>query len=230
MLRSVLAHALRVCCLFPLLCPAVCAASEHTIFEVIWIETRGAGAARQVPSLMNVPAAWRPGDAVAVLLFDPPGALEVKDVLLGALLDRGSAVLELDVNSAYGFSAESSHDPSPPTAESLVADLEAALQALRRQYAAGVVVAIGHGPGAQAVMLSAENPETGFSAFAGLGSAATVFRAGPPLSPAEGWSARAPILCDALAWARAAVATPVAFNQQAHDVEAATCRSALLSR
>ncbi|WP_270939153.1 hypothetical protein, partial [Falsiroseomonas oryzae] len=106
------------------------AAFEHTRFEALWVEPVRPDALRPLPALLNLPAAWRPGDAAAVLLFDPPGAPGLRDALLGALLDRGAAVLELDANTAQGFSADSDHDPPPPTVESLTTDLFAALAEL----------------------------------------------------------------------------------------------------
>lgn len=214
-------------------------AFEHTRFESLWITPVAAEALRPVPSLLNLPQGWQSGDAAAVLLFDPPGAHALRDAVLVALLDRGAAVLELDANAAHGFSADSGRDPPPPTRETLLQDLAGALVALRRDAGAGLVVAIGHGLGGEAVMLAAdpsvaaaafgaEGPR--FTAVAALGPGQPRFAAGPPPPAAEGWSGRAPILCEVLAWAHGAAATPLPEAPEIRAREAvavAACRAAL---
>ncbi len=49
--------------------------------------------------------------------------------------------------------------------------------------------------------------------------------------PVEGWSFRAPILCDALAWAQGAAATPIQAAPEIRareDAATAACRAVLL--
>jgi len=215
-------------------------ALEPTRFEALWIAPVGPDALRPVPSLLNLPRGWQPGDAAAVLLIDPPGAHALRDAVLGALLDRGAAVLELDANAARGFSADSDRDPPPPTPHTLLQDLAGALAALHRDTGAGVVVAIGHGLGGAAVMLAADpaiaadafGPEgPRFAAHAALGPGLPRFAAGPRPPAAEAWPARAPQLCQVLAWALGPTTdTPTQGPEaRAREEEAmAACRAAFL--
>lgn len=207
------------------------AAFEGTRFDLLWIEPNDPAAMRAIPALLNLPAAWQLGDAAAVLLVEPPGAFELRDHLLSALLDRGAAVLELDASTARGFSADADRNPPPPDAESLLTDLDLGLRELRR-YGAGVVVAIGHGLGGEAVLLAAERG-LGFVAHAALGPGEPAFIAGPAPPPVEGWVLRAPLLCEALAWAHAASPTPRPTAPDILAREAATqraCVEALATR
>lgn len=212
-LRSLLAAGLALT--LPAAAPA--AATEYTLFRPVMVPTENPAALRSVPSILNVPSGWQPGHAAAVLLFDPPDALPLRDAILSALLDSGAAVLELDANAARGFSSDSAANPPPPTAESLLHDLAGALVALRRDAGAGVVVAVGHGMGGEAALLAAEPArlaellgEDGpsYAALVSVGPGAPAFRAGTPPGRAEAWAMRAPMLCGVLAFAFGALPTP----------------------
>jgi hypothetical protein len=187
------------------------AATEYTRFELLFVPPVRADALRPLPVLLNLPPAWQPGDAAAILLFQPPAAEPLRNRLTGALLQRGAAVLDLEAHVAEGFVADPSATPTPPTVESLLRDLGAAAHALRAEHAPGVMIAIGHGLGGDAVLLAAE-PAAGagdFAAVASFGPGAPAFRAGTPPPPGEAWPSRAPLLCETLAYVHAAAATPL---------------------
>jgi hypothetical protein len=200
---------------------APAAAQDLTRFELVWLPPLRAEAARSVPSLLNLPEGWRAGDAIAVVLFDPPAPAPLQDRIVGALLGHGAAVLEIDAASPLGFFMESDANPPPATVEELAATLTAALAALRRSHGAGLAVAIGYGLGGDAALVASG---AGFAAHASLGPGAAMFRLGPAPPEAEAWPRRAPLLCEALAWAQAAAATPVA--EPAPDAGGA-CHAAL---
>jgi pimeloyl-ACP methyl ester carboxylesterase len=203
------------------------AAFEHTRFQPVVVASEEAAESLRVPATLNIPAGWQPGHGAAVLLFDPPAAPALRDSLLVALLDSGAAVLELDANTAHGFSTEADRDPPPPTAEGLVRDLAGALTFLREDAQAGVVVAIGHGLGGDAVMLAAatRGEKGGLAAHVSLGPGAPRFATGGPVPAAEGWPHRVPMLCESLAWAAEAVPTPVDPHRAATDRLAETARA-----
>jgi hypothetical protein len=194
------------------------AAFEHTQFQPVILPSEDPAGPFRVPATLNIPSGWQPGHAAAVLLFDPPSEPALRDSLLVALLDSGAAVLELDANTARGFSADALRNPPPPTAEGLARDLAGALAFLREDAEAGVVVAIGHGLGGEAALLVAEPArltgllgENGprYAAVASVGPAAPAFRAGPAPDPGEQWPARVPMLCEVLAYALGATPTPL---------------------
>lgn len=182
---------------------APAAAFEHTRFQALDVVATEAGATRRVPAMLNLPAGWQEGGPAAVLLFDPAGAPGLRDALLVALLDAGSAVLELDAATARGFSADSAANPPVPTVGSLVRDLEAA-RAMLRDQGAGPVVAIGYGLGGAAALLASDGP-SGFAARASLGPGEAAFRGGGPDMPALP-------LCHALTFALGAMPTPLTFG------------------
>lgn len=210
------------------------AALEYTRFEALWIAPARAGALRPLPALLNLPPGWQVGDAAAVVLFDPPGPGSLHTQLIAALLGRGAAVLELDANTSYGFSADAEDNPPPPTVESLLTDLGAALAELRRAFAPGLVVAFGHGLGGEAVLRAAASPMAGagggFVAHVTLGPGEPVFLAGAAPPAAEGWPGRAPMLCEALAFALAAAPTPLdlAATRARDAATARACSAALV--
>jgi hypothetical protein len=184
-------------------------ATEYTRFELLFVPHERADALRPLPVLVNLPPTWRTGDAAAIVLFHPPSAQPLRNRLVGALLDLGAAVLELEANVAEGFVADPDATPTVPTAPTLLRDLRAAERALRAEYAPGVVLAIGHGLGGDAALLAAEPAAGDFAATASFGPGAAAFRAGTPPPPGEAWPARAPLLCAALSYVHAAAATPL---------------------
>jgi hypothetical protein len=210
------------------------AATEYTRFELLLVPPVRADALRPLPVLLNLPPTWQAGDAAAILLFHPPAAEPLRNRLVGALLDLGAAVLELDANVAEGFIADPDALPVVPTAETLLRDLRAAERALRADYAPGLVIAVGHGLGGEAVLMMAD-PDPGatrVAAIASLGPGAPAFRAGAPPPAGESWPARAPLLCEAIAYAHAAAATPLPDDEgyRARQVAAErNCAAALLT-
>jgi hypothetical protein len=186
-------------------------ATEYTRFELLFVPPANADALRPLPVLVNLPPTWRTGDAAAILLFHPPAAEPLRNRLVGALLDLGAAVVELEANVAEGFVAVADKPPTVPTARTLLRDLRSAERALRAEYAPGVVVAIGYGLGGDAALRAAEPAAAagGFAAAASFGPGAPAFRAGTPPPPGEAWPARVPLLCAALSYVHAAAATPL---------------------
>jgi hypothetical protein len=158
--------------------------------EPLWLSTRSTLA------LLTVPQGWALGDAAAVVV-DGQGVEERRRAVV-ALVGEGAAVLTLD-----------SHPTSSPTADAgeMVPELLGALQALRRDAGAGLVVALGHGAGGEAALMAAREemaaPQLGrggprFAAAASLGPGWPAFAAGASPPAYEAWSTRAPLLCAAL--------------------------------
>lgn len=174
------------------------AATEHTVFASVWLHPV-APAPSAVPALLSMPPAWSPGDAAAVVVSDPAVPGGPRDLLVARLLGDGAAVLELDVFTPRGFSADSGANPPLPDAMALLPDLFAALAELRRDHGVGVVVAIGFGLGGEAAIAAARvaPPDgRGFAAGIDVGPRVMRFAAGPPPPAAEAWPARLAALCD----------------------------------
>jgi hypothetical protein len=203
-----------VCALLALL--AAPAAAQVTRFDLLWVPTSRDGAL-PVPTLINLPPLWQNGDAAVVLLFDPPASLERRHAMVEALLAEGAAVVELDPNTAQGFSPESDANPPPPTPASLREDLDAALWVLVQGWTYGLLVAVGHGQGVEVVLEAAREPGSWLAAAVGLTARGPVFQAGTPPPVAEGWPLRAPRLCRAVVRA-----------EQAGDAAERACIAALL--
>ncbi|TPG59671.1 hypothetical protein EAH89_05390 [Roseomonas nepalensis] len=129
--------------------------------EARWVEPAappdgGAPSPGPVPAMLTTPAAWRPGDPAAVLLGEFAGAEPWRDRLAAELLEAGAAVLELDVHTARGLSADSAFLPPAPAPEDLLPDLFGALRMLRG-LPAGPVSAFGvPGLGGAAVLRAGE--------------------------------------------------------------------------
>ena len=207
------------------------AASEETHVEAFWVEASASGgrAGRAVPALLELPPGWMAGDAAAVVLSDRPWPGLARERLIGALLDEGAAVLAIDAGAARGSSPENAHaGPPRRAAAELMADLRDAVEALQRDAAAGLVVALGHVAGGDAAVLAAaaaraERGGSGVSAGASLGPGpATVVLGGVPsggdMGVHRGWPVRAQRLCRVLA------ATAVPSDARAE----AECRRALV--
>jgi hypothetical protein len=170
-------------------------------------------------AILTAPGGWSPGDAAAVVLADHERPDPARDRLTGALLAEGAAVLELAARGLCGGAA----GPVPA--------LFAALRTLRREAAAGLVVAIGHGPGGEAALEAVAEARAAahlgrsgerFAAAARLGADRAVFAPGPAPPAAEAWPLRARLLCATLAGA-ATDGTGEAARRQAADA----CASAL---
>lgn len=145
----------------------------------LWIAAGAAQEDRHGPSILAHPAGWRSGDAAVVLApgGDWPDRLRPRMVM--ALLAAGAAVLDLPQGV-----------PSP-------GHLAAAIEALRRDASAGIVVAIGRGEGGAAALALAE-AAVPFAALAWIGPGAPVFRFAAA-APSEAWAERAALLCALLA-------------------------------
>ena len=215
--------------------PGRAAASQQ--IEALWIGHGGADheAGGEVRGLLTAPPAWRSGEAAAVVIGDAPGDEPARARLFDALLADDAAVLELEAR-AYG------HRPpgggaaasAPPRLQDLQLPLFDALLALRRDYGAGLVVAIGFGPDGEAVLRAGDEAaaahrlgDTGprFAALAFLGPGQPRFVPGATPRPDENWPARAGPLCAILA---SAVAGPLrAEGGPACDVTR-SCLAALL--
>lgn len=181
------------------------AATEYTVFGSVWLQPRAAdpAAPKAVPALLSMPPGWAAGDAAAVVISDPAHPGGPRDLLVARLLGDGAAVLELDVFSPRGFSADSGANPAMPSDAALVPDLLAALAELRRTHAAGIVIAVGFGAGGGAALDAARTVAAGgFAAGIDMGAdgqpAAIRYAAGPAPPPSEAWGMRVAALCDVL--------------------------------
>lgn len=185
---------------------SVAQATEQTLMEPIWIGTVAADgtAGRTIPALLNLPPGWMLGDAAVMIVSDGLWPGPARERLVAPLLDEAAAVLDLDVNTARGFSPENSLTGPPATAEELVPDVRGAAETLRRDAGAGLVVALGHGPGGEAALLAASLERASRShasalvAVASLGPGPARFALGGA-APGRGWPVRAELLCRLLA-------------------------------
>ena len=203
-------------------------ATAYTRMEPVWIDSLAPDGTvdRTVPALLNLPPGWMFGDAAVVVVYDGTWPGYANDHLVAALLGEAAAVLELDVNSARGFSPENARTGPSATAGELLPDLRAAAQTLRRDVGAGLVVAVGQGPGGEAAVLAAASEWTappnaiaGFAAGAPMGPGPARFALGGA-AVGPGWPVRAGLLCGVLA-TEAVPSKP--------DAEA-ECRRALIGR
>ena len=209
--------------------------SHHV--EALWIghgEAAHEGGA-ETGGLLTAPPGWTSGDAAAVVFGDAPGTEPARARLFAALLADGAAVLELDVR-AHGHrpSGGAAAPPPPPRSQVLRPLLLGALQALRRDFGAGLVVAIGFGPDGEAVLRAGDEAaaahrvgDTGprFAALAFLGPGQPRFVPGATPRPDENWPARAGPLCAILA---SALADPFSVERgPARDAER-SCLATLL--
>jgi hypothetical protein len=196
-------------------------AEEYTRFEPLVVSAasrpgEAAGCSRL--ALLNLPPAWRSGDAAVVMLAPWQGSDTARDRLVGALLHEQAAVLELVPCAAA--------DPLP--------DAMGALVALRRDAGAGLVVAIGYGTGARRMLdaiaeheAAARLGETGprFAAAAALGDGMPGFALGADQPSREGAPRRLGMLCEALGEVAGALADA---QRAAPEAGAAHCRTALV--
>jgi len=181
--------------------------TEHTRMEPVWIDTVApdGAAGHTIPALLNLPSAWMVGDAAVLILSDGPWPGLARERLVARLLGEGAAVLELDVTAARGFGPENAKVGPPATADELLPDVRGAVETLRRDAGAGLVVALGHGAGGDAAVLEAEAERASQPGGAGGIAAAASLGPGPAhfaLGGAEtgrGWPFRAGLLCEMLA-------------------------------
>ncbi len=175
---------------------------EHTSYQPVWLDG-GMGFRRaQGPALLSLPPGWLSGDALAVLAPDEGWPRGQRDALVAALLDAGTAVMELN----------------RPRMTSVVEDLAAALRAARGEIGAGLVVLIGRGEGgAAALAIAEEAADPGgrhYAAAVKLGPGPADFRIGG-VTELFAHAARPTLLCDILAAAWVAGEPDVAAGCQA---------------
>jgi hypothetical protein len=204
-------------------------AQEYTRFEPLVVtpaarpgEPEGCAAI----ALLNLPSAWRDGDAAVVMLAPWRTPDPARDRVVAALLQEQAAVLELSIGPCPA--PDGTAAAAAPLAEAL-----GALDALRRHAGAGVVVAIGYGPGAREMLAAVDEAEAQarlgasgprFAAAAALGEGAPAFARGAAQAPREMAPVRLGLLCDALGSAAGALAEALRGPPEA---VALGCRHAL---
>jgi hypothetical protein len=162
--------------------------SEYTEFVAVWLT--GSTMEHSVPALLNLPPGWQAGDAAVVIAKGRDLPEGLRYALTAAVIDAGAAVLEVHVE--------------PGREKELPRTLADGLAALRGSFGAGLVVAVGGGVTAPAVLraVDVERPDVG-----GYNAAAATengrLRVMPGFAPgvSEGWPMRASMLCGMLAGA-----------------------------
>jgi hypothetical protein len=176
----------------------------------------GAAPVGPIPGLLNTPQGWARGGAAAIVTWDGRDPAGPRDRLIGALLEAGMEVLELDLATPRGFAADSGRNPPAPTLPELLPDLFGAMAFLRQEEGAGSVVAFGFGEGGAAARLAlreaASRPALramglGLAAAGQLGRPGGLTLADPAQQPA-GWALQAVLLCRALGQALPATDRP----------------------
>lgn len=159
---------------------------EYTSYQPVWLDG-GMGFRRaEGPALLSMPPGWLAGDALAVLAPAEGWPRGQRDALVAALLDAGTAVMELN----------------RPRMTSVAEDLASALRAARGAFGAGLIVLIGRGEaGAAALAIAEEAVDPGgrhHVAAIQLGPGAAGFRIGG-VTELFAHPGRPSLLCDILA-------------------------------
>jgi len=153
--------------------------------------------------VLDLPRDWMSGDAAAILLTTAEADGQPAARIAAGLIAQDTAVLHLHsgMGGGIGPCAEAPQDP--------VGEVLGALAALKHQAGAGLVVAIGLGASGPAVLAAAREAVAeallgpgGPRLAAGIaldGARPARFQPAAPPPAAEGWSHRAPLLCEALA-------------------------------
>ena len=157
---------------------------------------------RDAPALLTVPQSWRPGCSAAVLTWEgvePPAS---RSRLVSGLIERGVAVLELDISPPFGLSADSGKLPAAtPSPADILPLLFGALSELRND-GAGAVIVLGYGlggaSGLEAAALSPALAE-GFTAAGDLGPGGSFSLGKAP--PNAHWPTEATGICRSVAMA-----------------------------
>jgi hypothetical protein len=217
--------ALMVACLSAV--PAM--ATEYTRFEPLAVTPAvrpGEPAGCTTTALLNLPQVWRVGDAAVVMLAPWQARDPARDHLVGAMLFEHAAVLELAIAPCPEAETTDATDPLPAAL--------GALASLRRIAGAGMVVAIGYGPGARRMLDTVVEAEarTRLGERGPRFAAAAAFGDGPPafvLGAAQQQRERAPerlaLLCDALGGVAGELAEALGSTPAA--ATAAACRAVL---
>jgi hypothetical protein len=176
---------------------APAAADEYATYENLEVAAPADPACR-VGMLVSLPSSWRSEDGAAILLTLGQQRDAARDILVSALMSEHAAVLELAPLPCGGMAREQ---------DSLVAAALAALDAMKRTLGAGLVVAIGYGPGSAAVLdvvgepaarqLGTSGPR--YAAAVSIGDGAPAFSLGAPQPAREQAPGRLALLCRALA-------------------------------
>jgi hypothetical protein len=211
-----------------LLFAATAQAAEYTRFQALLVTPAarpGEAAGCTSLALLNLPPAWRAGDAAVVMLAPWQTADAARSRLVAAVLHEHAAVLELSVAPCPGA------EPAEPV--DALPEALGALAALRHDVGAGVVVAIGYGPGARRMLdavgegeaqarLGSAGPR--FAAAVAFGEGAPAFAVGAAQAPTEQAPARLGLLCDALGSVARDLAEAL---RAAPEATAAACRVTL---
>jgi hypothetical protein len=186
------------------------AASEYTRFEplpyALPSPTTATGQCNRL-ALMNLPPGWRRGDAAVVLLTEAALRDPLRNDLVAALLHAGASVVEaVSGPGAACGPGDAEETPAAATEAEPLDVLFAVLEAVRRA-GAGLVIAVGYGPGGEAALEAVQgnvaarrSPETAprFAAAASLGLARPAFAIGAPMPPEEAAPIRLPLFCAAI--------------------------------
>jgi hypothetical protein len=193
---------------------APAAPPQYSRVEPLWIDTSNPDGeeGHTVTALLNLPSGWMFGDAAALVVSDAPWPELVRERLVSALLDERAAVLEID---AIDFQ----NTGDRPRPEELAPLVRAAVETLRRDTGAALVVALSHGAGGAAVVRAALLDRTAtrpdgeglLAAAASLGPGPARFALGGA-EPGRGWPIRVEHLCGVLA--AVAVASEPGFRAE----------------
>lgn len=166
-------------------------AEEYTSYHNLEITSPAAPGCR-AGMLLNEPASWQSDDGAVVLLTLGRPYDTARDVLVSALLQEGAAVLELVPFACDGRAGGR---------DAVVASARGALEAMTAVAGAGMVVAIGYGPGGAAVLDVVREPSVGphYAAAVAMGEGEPAYVLGPARRPEEDAPSRLAALCRALA-------------------------------
>ncbi|MCO6417092.1 hypothetical protein JYK14_13105 [Siccirubricoccus sp. KC 17139] len=176
-----------------LLLPARPGAEPVTRTEPLWLEGPAfLGPGASLPFLLTLPAGWTTGDAAVILVG--PGTDAWQEQLRDALTGAEAAVLELE--------------PGGRPSERVLPLILAALRELSWQAGAGLVIALGWGEAAEAVLWAAQEEQAArhldpggprLAAAIVLGPGDAQFVPGTPPAPRQRWGVRSALLCRLLA-------------------------------
>lgn len=143
--------------------------TEHTVMHDLTVAAVGRAGVPAAPALLNTPPGWQRGCPAVIVTWEGDEPAPARSNLIAGLLERGLAVLELDISTPYGLAADNAVVAVPqggvPPADYI---LGAAL-ALHAK-GAGAVVALGFGRGgAAAVGAAGDQPGGPAPALAAAG-------------------------------------------------------------
>jgi hypothetical protein len=179
-----------------LLDPAGAQAVEYTRFLPLPYALAAPDAGCDRIALMNVPPAWQRGDAAVLLLTRAPLHDALRDVMVATLLDAGAAVVEAVSGAAARCGPGEREEAEAVAAAADPRDVLLALLHAAQGAGAGLAVAVGYGPGAEAALGVAGAP--GFAAAAAFGAGPPVFLPGAPMPAGEAAPLRLGLFCAAL--------------------------------